>query len=1031
MRSSVPEPASGGRRRRRWGRAAVAGAAVAALVVGNASVAYAAVDWQETALRDSLFAVHLSGHGTDPTSTRHMVVSAALLDWRAANGQATVDQTRTVLDQLDTAVTQKHGTVSVGTAYGYVVRGTEAALAVPALAGVPTPNLSAMLASTWGDELSADAVNRHQVTGAYQSYAYLDRLYDEQNRIFVRTSHVGQQDPVLAAAWDAKIGAATGVTLNASLETLAASPRLPAGLDIERLHDLRQSPEAYKTEAHRQVEQLYHALNVQIDESRAAAKAMSDANPVGTKVDDATARAQLEAAKAAAEARKPKIEAAGKGIEILTTLIGFFDKPAAKQVAAVGKAGITIATAISEYLPKIAGKGVAEAISSLGSVVLTGNILGAVMTLSQAFFAGPSPEQLILEEIAKVRQDIKELRTEMHKRFDAIEKTLVTVYDEMIRQFELLQGPLDDIRSRLAGIQNVLLSLDAKIDAVATSTHTALVEISMQDFNHQVETYLGYETKSGRELTNFDAYWNAVSTFFRYGNDNAAKAPLALSQGETGAAAGDLVNTIRNRSAYGSLYLLTALARDRGWAPDLPLPTVADSRYGVPNAGAWLAASRAYVGMTHQNEAMAAGGTVQRTRDLQSRGREILTTSRSFSAPVNGGTNPLYTNLLNTYRADLNAVNAEVAAIRGRVGMDGRYDPFGVAHQAPPGRVTTAAVPTTTSCGATGGGVVTAAPLLDGMPNQFHTAFTVLPEHLRPKFAVCYQAHFFNIDVYDGRVESGETAEIDVTVRVRVQWPGEDWRDVRSARASLPAGKVSWYNHKTGHSGRVTPEQVVVRDWNSGVRYAVERGVLPNVAATEDDAWLKTTWMLHGRQKEYYRSVVADLQNPYSELGRRAARLDETLMLLQAYTEVGFPKALRSNERLGGLLFGAEHLPGRFLVGAASSNHLLEAYGGALTTYATCPDGGLPCPAGQWFHPWTKAPEQYAGNCAAGPPPVTYPGDPVGNCVARAGFLRAAALAEEYQRQSTYLADGDYVEGLPEVEEVIVHLGVTHEIVTR
>ncbi|MEV0607248.1 hypothetical protein AB0I61_12855 [Polymorphospora rubra] len=1010
--------------RRWWQRAVTAGAVVTALVTGSASVAHGStVTWDEAGLRDKLFAVQLSNHGGDPTSIRHMVVSAAVLDWRAANPDATAEQITALIDQLDAAVTARHDRIAtIGSSYGFMVNGADAVLAVPAMSKIATPQVSKVVASTWGAGLDAELIRRHQVSGSYQNYAYQAHLYEEQNRVFIETARAGRTDGALGDAWDARIGAAAGVAVDDDVETLAA--KVP-GLDLAELESARNNPVEYEARANAQLKNRLDALAAATDDATKKAAAEAAKNPPTAPTDEERAKRELALAEAAAKERKAVIDDLGKGIEALAHLIGFKDKAIGSKVSAVGKAGVTIATAISEYIPKIVGKSVVGALTSLSTMALTGNILGAVMSLTEVFLPGPDPTTLILEEVARVRQDITELRTEMNTRFDRIEKALVAIHEDIVTQLGRMQGDIEEIRRQLTDIQNTLLSLDAKMDAAANSTHLALSQVILQDFGVTGVQNLRYEQRTGRELQ-YEKYWDALTTFYYYGENNARMSPLTLTQLESGPAAANLRNTLLNYSTHGSLYLLADLARSKGWAPGLPLPRVDTVHQGVPNAGMWLSAARAFNGMAHQSEEFSR--TTPDVKNLlaalSGRGTEITGVVRSFSNPQNGKTNELYSNLIKEYRTALDEVSRELAAVRVAAG-DNKIDPFGPGDQAPPDRIPTSAVPTVLPCAGTGPRVsIPDGALLNGLPHAYHTAYSMLPEEDRPILTACYDASYLNHEWYETQMETGFTADIDLTIRIRTKdrWPGSAWHDVRTVKYTGPVGKVEFTNNRTGHHSKVEPNQMVYNKWST-MKSQVERSTrLANVSDAQDATWFQVVGLLHGKQKVYYQSVVTALADPTSDLAKAADKLNEKLMLLQAYTEAGFPKALRTNDRLNGLLFGEEHLPGKFLLGTTGSDHLLSTFLGALKQYERCPDGGVPCTP--WIDPRPATIPQYGRDCPTGPLPATLAGDPVGNCIATQGYLRTDALAQEYQRQSTYLANGVYVEGLPEIEEGQVHLNV-------
>ena len=78
---------------------------------------------------------------------------------------------------------------------------------------------------------------------------------------------------------------------------------------------------------------------------------------------------------------------------------------------------------IYKWIKATAGLKGLDKVTSLSTVVMTGsNVLGAVMSVVALFGEGePTPDQMILEEIVKLRQQVDQLRTEMHDRFDQID----------------------------------------------------------------------------------------------------------------------------------------------------------------------------------------------------------------------------------------------------------------------------------------------------------------------------------------------------------------------------------------------------------------------------------------------------------------------------------------------------------------------------------------------------------------------------------------------------------------------------------
>src|SRR4029078_11546202 len=95
--------------------------------------------------------------------------------------------------------------------------------------------------------------------------------------------------------------------------------------------------------------------------------------------------------------------------------------------------------------------------SNLGAVILTGNILGAVMDVVSLFQeSGPTDEQLILQQVGEMRQQLEDVRQEMHERFDRVDQQLNTIYGDMMNQFAQInlsqwqtRNDINDIKTKL------------------------------------------------------------------------------------------------------------------------------------------------------------------------------------------------------------------------------------------------------------------------------------------------------------------------------------------------------------------------------------------------------------------------------------------------------------------------------------------------------------------------------------------------------------------------------------------------------
>ena len=74
-------------------------------------------------------------------------------------------------------------------------------------------------------------------------------------------------------------------------------------------------------------------------------------------------------------------------------------------------------------------------------MTLAGNLVGVGLGLVGAFAdSGPSADEIVIGQIAALREEVRELRREMHERFDRLHEHLDAVYEEMISGFAGLES---------------------------------------------------------------------------------------------------------------------------------------------------------------------------------------------------------------------------------------------------------------------------------------------------------------------------------------------------------------------------------------------------------------------------------------------------------------------------------------------------------------------------------------------------------------------------------------------------------------
>ncbi|KIG17061.1 hypothetical protein DB30_03658 [Enhygromyxa salina] len=177
---------------------------------------------------------------------------------------------------------------------------------------------------------------------------------------------------------------------------------------------------------------------------------------------------QLEAARETARADRARFDAIGENIEVAGQVVDLAalllgaagEDELANQVAVVGGSALAIAEAVRNVVGA-AVLGIAT--DPLGALL---EVTGAVMDIVGLFGeSSPTPEELILEEIAKLAEQVEELRVEVHARFDKIEDLLSDMRREFLQQFASLAGDLRSVSRTLSKVHRQVLELEDTLEA--------------------------------------------------------------------------------------------------------------------------------------------------------------------------------------------------------------------------------------------------------------------------------------------------------------------------------------------------------------------------------------------------------------------------------------------------------------------------------------------------------------------------------------------------------------------------------------
>lgn len=1043
----VPGSGAGRRRRaghrRRWGTAALAATMVLTMHQSPARAADP-VPFDEQAVHGALFGTVVQLHDPGAAGLKDALLTAELLDWRTANAATDAGQvaghvaaTRAVADAAvsDSRAEDRSRFAVAMAVLGRLgtTGGTGAVLNGPAV--------RAFLVSTVGAEganVVPDALNL--VRGGYQEAAWNARSRDVVRETWSELHRRAATDDALASGWDSAFAARTGTGVRTSVDALLATrihaPRAGGNtgtvgyyVPLDAIRAERDDATAYRTLVQERAQAALATLDAdgrtRIDEIIAR----SAAYPINQ--DPKPDQATVDAERARTDANKKIAEGLGSAVGVLSTLAGFVDKKTGKQLETIGKAVVTAVTAINTYMTTVLGQGLTMAATAMGTAVLTGNLIGAAMSVVSLFAGGGDPNAALQAEIGKLRDQINKLAQGIEKRFDRIESALKEMYAGLVAQLDALTKSLDEVRANLGRIATQLQSIERKVDSMALATHVALENIARSDLNTVITTYVHHREITGQPIPDFVTtyYPKAESPTFKFATVDAAQ------EGTFTAPAGtplvDPVSVLDTYLPEGSINYLAQWARNRVGGTWTTGP--------VANPAAWSTGARVYNILQLENPHFASQVVAGRAAEVAATGEAINERVREFNRPeTNGTANALFRALMDDYRTAVAGWNAQVENVRKAVVWNGSdtlpvHDMWGSPDQELPVANRIPEPSPMASCSGTKPSRSTPSTIRrSNLPNAFHLANHAMPPGHTPSFATCFDANFVNVVENEGPRFHTFSGDLQITLYSKVKWADGQWQTVQTASRTFPIGTYcSMAVRPNEPTGYCYDETKYLNDrWANTYRPAFESAAIPVDATQATFARNRAAAMLAGRQKYFYRVMRAGTgPNPPSAstwevsrvLWQKGKAVSDALRLLQAYTELGWGTALELDDSLNGLLYGSNGLPADYTrprndADQSASQHLHNAFTQAVANYADCaqPFDWDACTGDRSGFDPLRDQGQYGAGCVQADAPQK-PRDPVSACLASAAHVRVGLLGQRYDHWSARLRYFGHAEGLPEV----------------
>ena len=462
-----------------------------------------------------------------------------------------------------------------------------AALSIPALVPFLPGVWDALNAGIPRAEITVDSALL--VAQSAQQYDVGERMLENAQGFMVAMDDCARQNQTVATQYDAL----HAQRLNAGIRD-SASAILQKNADFVLPATLVQSIQPDGTAA-LSINQLnamgaggLGELDATMNEIVATAKAIDDKqtdivayNNDAQKKEDAK-----KLAKEKAEEMEKKFKKAEATINATAIILNQLDPKLAKEFKTVTSSYLGIVKSVNEWLEATAGDSAFDKIFSFSTVIMTGNVLDGVMKIVSLFGDDkPTPEQQILEEIGKLRQQVKQLRQEMNARFDRIDAQLNAIFTTMQERFDQVDIQLGKINGNVRDVQRSLIDLDLRLSQFERNNFELLNVLGRRPLLDAINSGLDYQRVTGTPMPFQPEFVGFERSFHTWGTVHAFD-PLNTGPSQRDFSDGALYHELTTYPLDTNLNYLN------GWLVAHGLTPIATGM--LPSPRDWLLASRAY-----------------------------------------------------------------------------------------------------------------------------------------------------------------------------------------------------------------------------------------------------------------------------------------------------------------------------------------------------------------------------------------------------------------------------------------------------
>ena len=792
------------------------------------------------------------------------------------------------------------------------------------------PEMAAAVPFAWKQLMtfaSPDHLEVDQKIGqSAQRFDLSGHLLMRGSEILAKVYDCAQQIPEVAQAFDRfhkeGLGASIGDSAAEILENNQGLPILDEirnrlGEDGTITLSLNELKELSKTE--------FAKLNASIDDmQKTLVEIDAKQDVIVDYIKNQQEKEKMEAlARQKAAEHQLKLHAIASSISIITTLANQIDPEFAKEFNVVANSSLQVGMAINGWLNAVSGLNGLDKVTSLSTIVMTGNVLGAVMNIVALFGeTQPTPEEIILEEIGKLREQVDQLRLEMHDRFDRVDEELSVIYSTMHDRFSQIDIQLGKINGNILELQESLLTLDLKLSRIERNNFEFLNVLGRRPLMDAINGGLSYAERTGSPMpfqptfVEFENVLQGWGTIHAFDALNAGPTQRDYSDGQLLAE----LNTYPMDSNINYL---------NGWLIAHGLSPIANKHLASPRD--WLFASRAYTQLTLEWPEHMREIDPQRHAALDEVGIELekamnnISTQQTTDGPL--GNSLLFTTVITLYQGKLGMLDSSIQSLENafvnevqalRLQRSEPFDLYGGVDQA----ITYVAPELTTmTCGSAGtyGSYPVPSTLKSLIPDF---ARYNLADYLQlGKLTTCVHHEPVNeVQVCNNEPEP-PYAEVCIPFVANKAVLTVYFDNVSIMSQSITSPGMSTYPDWSLYYSQLTPS------WTEGVNYKAQFEAMtlldtpsPELAAQRIELLNATTNKVEAALSDYQRELYARILNELSigSLQSQANEVAGSKALLESFVTLGLSRAVGNDDFLHAMLFGNQQL--------VDNNQIMESY---------------------------------------------------------------------------------------------------------